>query len=46
VSWEFVLASEEECKGLRERRFDDVDILIVYIDGMVTCSPASVPPVV
>ena len=34
VSREFVLASEEECKGLCERRFDDVDILIVYIDGM------------
>ncbi len=35
ISREFVLASEEECKRLLERRFDDVDILIIYIDGMV-----------
>ena len=35
VSREFVLASEEETRRLCERRFDDVDILIIYIDGMV-----------
>jgi len=35
ISREFVLASEEECKRLLERRFDDVDILIIYIDGIV-----------
>ena len=35
ISREFVLASEEECKKLLERRFDDVDILIVHIDGIV-----------
>lgn len=35
ISREFVLASEEECKRLLERRFDDVDILIVYVDGIV-----------
>jgi len=35
ISREFVLASEEETRMLCERRFDDVDILIIYIDGMV-----------
>jgi transposase-like protein len=35
ISREFVLASEEECRRLLERRFDEVDILIIYIDGMV-----------
>ena len=35
VSREFVLAGEEECKRLLERRFDDVDILIMYVDGIV-----------
>ena len=35
VSREFVEASEAELKALCERRFDDVDILIVYIDGIV-----------
>ena len=35
ISREFVLASEEETRRLLERRFDDVDILIVYIDGIV-----------
>jgi len=35
ISREFVLASEEECKRLLERRFDDVDILIIYVDGIV-----------
>jgi transposase-like protein len=35
VSREFVFASEEELGRLLERRFDDVDILIIYIDGMV-----------
>jgi len=35
ISREFVLASEEETRRLCERRFDDLDILIVYIDGIV-----------
>jgi transposase-like protein len=35
VSREFVEASEAELKALCERRFDDVEILIVYIDGVV-----------
>lgn len=35
VSREFVEASEAELKALCERRFDDVEILIVYIDGIV-----------
>lgn len=35
VSREFVVSSEEECKRLLARRFDEVDILIIYIDGMV-----------
>jgi transposase-like protein len=35
ISREFVLASEEETRRLCERRFDDVDVLIVYIDGIV-----------
>jgi hypothetical protein len=29
ISREFVLASEEECRRLLERRFDEVDILII-----------------
>lgn len=33
VSREFVEASEKELKALCERRFDGVDILIVYVDG-------------
>jgi len=35
ISREFVLASEEETRRLLERRFDDVDILIIYVDGIV-----------
>ena len=35
ISREFVVSSEEECKRLLERRFDELDILIIYIDGMV-----------
>lgn len=35
ISREFVLASDEECKRLLERRFDELDILIMYIDGIV-----------
>ena len=35
VSREFVEASEAELKALCERRFDDAEILIVYIDGVV-----------
>jgi putative transposase len=35
VSREFIDASEEALKQLAERRFDDKDILIVYLDGLV-----------
>ena len=35
VSREFIEASEKSLKELMERRFDDTDILIVYIDGIV-----------
>ena len=35
VSREFVEASEKSLKELMERRFDDKDILVVYIDGIV-----------
>ena len=35
VSREFIEASEKTLKELAERRFDDKDILIVYIDGIV-----------
>jgi len=35
ISREFVLASEEECKRLLERRFDEIDILVIYIDGII-----------
>jgi len=35
ISRHFVLASEEECKRLLERRFDDIRILVIYIDGIV-----------
>jgi transposase-like protein len=35
VSREFIEASAEELRRLSERRFDDKDILIIYIDGMV-----------
>jgi len=35
VSREFIEASEKSLKALMERRFDDKDILIVYIDGIV-----------
>ena len=34
VSREFVEASAEKLKELSERRFDDVDLLIIYIDGI------------
>jgi transposase-like protein len=34
VSREFVEASEETLKALCERRFEDKDIMIVYIDGI------------
>lgn len=34
VSREFVAVSEEQLKKICERRFDDKDILIVYIDGI------------
>lgn len=35
ISREFAAASEEEYQRLCERRFDDVEILIVYVDGLV-----------
>jgi len=35
VSRQFALASEEECRKLAERRFDDIQLLVIYIDGMV-----------
>jgi len=35
VSREFIEASEHSLKTVCERRFDDVDLLIIYIDGQV-----------
>ena len=35
VSREFLDASEEALKKLMERRFDDKDILILYLDGLI-----------
>jgi transposase-like protein len=35
VSREFLDASEEALRTLLERRFDDQDILIVYLDGLI-----------
>jgi transposase-like protein len=35
VSREFIDASEEALRKLMERRFDDKDILIVYLDGLI-----------
>ena len=35
VSREFIEASEEALKALAARRFDDLDILIMYLDGLV-----------
>ena len=35
VSREFIQASEEAYKRLCERRFDDLNIVVIYIDGMV-----------
>ena len=34
VSRDFVEASAEKLKELSERRFDDVDLLIIYLDGI------------
>ncbi len=34
ISREFVAASEAEFKGLCERRFDDANIVVIYIDGI------------
>lgn len=34
VSREFVAASAEQLRSLCERRFDDVDLLVIYIDGV------------
>ena len=31
----FVLASEEECIRLLDRRFDDLRMLVIYVDGIV-----------
>lgn len=35
VSREMIAASEQQMKEFAERRFDDKDILIIYIDGIV-----------
>jgi len=35
VSREFIDASEAALKALVERRFDDVEVLIIYLDGVV-----------
>jgi transposase-like protein len=35
VSREFIEASEQELKALCERRFDNIDLLIIYIDGQL-----------
>ena len=35
VSREFIEASEKALKELAERRFDDQDILIIYLDGLI-----------
>ena len=34
VSREFIEASEEELRRLCERRFDEVEFLVIYLDGM------------
>jgi len=34
VSREFVAASAEQLRGLCERRFDDLDLLVIYADGV------------
>ncbi len=33
VSREFVAASAQRLRGLCERRFDDLDLLVIYVDG-------------
>jgi transposase-like protein len=35
LSREFIAASEQQLKSLCERTFDDKDILVIYIDGIV-----------
>lgn len=35
VSREFIEASEATYKNLLERRFDDLDLLVIYLDGLV-----------
>lgn len=35
VSREFLVASEKALLALRARRYDDVDVLVIYIDGIV-----------
>ena len=34
VSREFAAASAEQLRGLCERRFDDLDLLVIYVDGV------------
>ena len=34
ISREFIAASEKQFKRICERRFDDTDILVIYIDGI------------
>ena len=45
ISRQFVLASEEECKRLLERRFDDVRILVIYVDGIVVSEHSAIAAV-
>jgi hypothetical protein len=35
VSREVIEASEEEFRRLCERRFDGLDLLIIYVDGVI-----------
>ena len=34
VSWEAIEASEEELQRMCERRFDELDLLVIYLDGV------------
>ena len=45
ISRQFVVASEAECKKLLERRFDDVRILVIYIDGIVVSEHSAIAAV-
>lgn len=45
ISRRFILASEEEYTKLLERRFDDVRILVIYIDGIVVAQHTAIAAV-